>query len=73
MAVKTSTSQIFKEKFSYPKLMISDNGCIVLMNKPNEGTCIVRGNTSNLVGNHYTGWIMSNFEDYAGTVTLENE
>ena len=70
-----SSSASFPEsnkELSYPKLMVSGQGCIVLMTSYGEGTCLVKGNTENTIGHHDTRWSMTHFKDFYGNVILEN-
>ena len=59
----------------YPKLMISRvSKMIILMVRPYEGTVLRSDNTHNqwMVGQHNSNWSILNFEDYKGSITLEN-
>ncbi len=59
-----------------PMLMVSDNGCIVLMESQsgNKGKGIVlsSGNTFHTSGYTLDSWSMSLFTPYYGKVTIEN-
>ena len=58
---------------SYPKLMIGVNGCIVLFEKSQHGTCIYKGLEGIGVGEYSHMWDMSCFHDFKGKVVLENQ
>ena len=66
----TTTNATSVKVLDYPKLMIGEQGTIVLMTKKSYGAA--------LRSDHYdTGhvdddWYMPAFEDYTGTITLEN-
>ena len=61
-------------KIKYPFLGISEhNNTIVFFTEPDIGVCVYAGTTSrNFVGEYKTTWVMTVFNPYNGTVTLEN-
>ena len=74
MAIKSKESSTGIKAISFPKLMISNNGTVVLMNEDASGTALTSNRTSFYkVGHYATDWIMGSFVDYNGTITLENE
>lgn len=61
-----------KEK-SFPKLMISDKGTIVLFHKPEYGFVVKPGSLSNNEFTDYPeGWKMKCFTDYNEPITIQN-
>lgn len=72
--IKVITSQEKDNKeIDYPCLMIR-NGLIVLMTREGVGA-VVREDDDGLsskLGVYSISWIMSTFEPYKGTITLEN-
>lgn len=59
------------DRTRFPKLMISDNGTLVLFDSPGKGICLSEGKPR---GKAYgTAWNMSSFRDFEGTVILKNE
>ncbi len=54
----------------YPKLMVADEGLIVLFLEAEEGTVIQSDNYQ--CGYYAEDWEMSDFTDFNGTVTLSN-
>ena len=62
MKVKVKEVETEIECVKYPCLMIADSGLIILMLKHKTGTVLVKGeNDSNVVGEHYDGWVMDCF------------
>jgi len=55
---------------TYPKLMVSEDGLIVLMESYGEGT-IVNENIRFGIGYHEAFWNMQNFKNFHGSITLE--
>ena len=59
---------------SFPKLMISPaNKCIVLFQGKDQGVCVSSGTSTNRVGKYSDIWDSSCFEDFTGSVCLEND
>lgn len=71
MSVKASTS-VRAPSRTYPKLMVSSVGTVVLFERPTQGTVVGSSTKHIKVGEHSSNWDMSNFTDYSGSVTLEN-
>tara|TARA_R110000822_G_scaffold76214_2_gene183162 strand:+ start:187 stop:405 length:219 start_codon:yes stop_codon:yes gene_type:complete len=63
--------EVSKDK-SFPKLMIADDGQIVLFASQEVGIRITSNNSFS-TGTISNVWIMSAFKDYNGEVTLKNE
>jgi len=61
------------KKESYPRLMISTTGTIVLFYAPWSGTCLRAGEPIESVGAYSTNWDMERFSDFEGTVELKND
>lgn len=57
---------------SFPKLMSSHKGTIVLFYTKYCGVCLQNGGTNTPIGQYSTGWAMEFFEDFEGEVTLSN-
>jgi hypothetical protein len=58
----------------FPKLMKhKDNGRIVLFTTEARGVVVLRGTGSYNIGELHTNWAPSYYEDYTGSVCLENE
>ena len=55
---------------SYPKLMVSDQGTIILFSACGVGTILA--SKSHGVGHHATSWSMECFKDFNGEVILSN-
>lgn len=63
-----------KSALSFPKLMEGECGSVVLFEKEQCGTMIVKGDNNRYeIGTHRTDWVMSWFIDFTGTITLSNE
>lgn len=60
-------------KIGFPKLMISRNeGMIVLFSSEKQGVALdVGGSTYYKKGHFASDWIIDSFEDFHGTITLE--
>lgn len=64
-----------KQRKSFPKLMISNSGNVVLMRGPHEGTLLRlkdKSTTDVRVGQHCDGWAMGNFSDFEDDLILSN-
>lgn len=59
-----------KEK-GFPKLMISGCGTVVLFTSNTYGSQV--SNDDGFIGTYSSGWNMSAFKDFNGTVTLSND
>jgi hypothetical protein len=58
---------------TYPKLMISHEGTIVLFYNPAIGVVLLQGNSlCYKIGHHSLAWDMNNFSDYYEAITLQN-
>ena len=55
---------------SYPKLMISTRGTIILMIADKKGTILNLSNHS--LGKYHETWNMDELNDFVGSVTLSN-
>ncbi len=69
-----------KLTFTFPKLMISDNGsngtylAVVLFYGAGKGMCVQAHDASHLsAGSYYDDIDMSTFKDYYGTIELKNK
>ena len=69
--IKVTLNEQPKEENEYPKLMIHNDGCIMLFVKPSEGVCIVAGG-STPVGHITNCMSMVNFRYYHEPITLQN-
>lgn len=60
----------------FPKLMICTNDCdkgmIILFRKAGEGQIVKPASDWNYLSD-MNGWLMDQFEDFEGTVTLSND
>ena len=70
--MKVTANKAEVKEIQFPKLMISEDGNIVLFTELYVGTLVKGEAGMNIVGDHYDGWNMVNFHDYTGTITLEN-
>lgn len=61
------------KKKEYPKLMVDGNENIVLFTSSDEGTLISSKGCPEDVGHYSELWVMSEFKDFNGTVTLSND
>lgn len=57
----------------FPKLMISKKNTIVLFEDNGLGTCVATGGSLNPLGVFANDWDMTMFEDFNGSVCLEND
>ena len=72
--MKITTDSSTPKVRPYPKLMISTNlKQIVLMERHGRGSVLACGNSSSGHGYLSVNWVMTLFEDYEGTITLEND
>lgn len=69
MKVVVNGKQKVKE---YPRLMVDDNLNIVLFKGSNEGTLIDSAKYPEEIADYSEHWVMSEFKDFNGTVTLSN-
>jgi len=58
---------------SFPSLMIGTSGVIVLMIKHGVGVVVCRNGSMFMTGSYSDHWVMSEFKDYTGSVTITNE
>lgn len=73
MAVISKLSEeVTTKEQNYPKLMISDTGSVVLFSIKGCGT-LIKCSNGNIIGHMSERWDMEEFEDYHGTVTLQNK
>lgn len=61
-----------KRRINFPKLMISDNGLIVLMKNNGIGVVLNKGASSNEIGTLREDWVMQYFRDFEGDLILSN-
>jgi len=61
-----------KKDLSFPKLMESEGGLVVLMHKNGYGT-IMSNNSIYEVGSYHSDWDTPCFHDFNGTITLQND
>ena len=68
-------SKVFnpKSKMPFPKLMITDEGIVVLMLESGKGTVVSTIESCYEIGHYSESWAMSSFYDFNGSVTLSNE
>lgn len=72
ITVKTTTREKQEPK-PFPKLMISDNGNIVLFTEPDFGTLIVASSTiGEEIGYYHESWDTEVFTDYNEPITIQN-
>ena len=72
----TVGEQKTQKEIPFPKLMINNNGGIVLFEKNKNGTVIKRDPEwceSDAVGSADSEWSMIGFTDFTGSITLQNE
>jgi len=65
------STEIYTSSIPFPKLMISEDGLIVLFTKPGLGIVLHEGGL-NSFGEYDNRWGMNYFRDYDGTLTLSN-
>ena len=71
ITVKTTTEK--QEPKPFPKLMISENGNIVLFSEPDFGTLIVPSSTiGKEIGYWHESWDTEVFTDYNEPITIQN-
>lgn len=70
--IKATVTEVKPQLHAYPKLMKSvTTGNIVLFSSEGVGTLLSQGVTRD-IGDFRDEWLMENFEDYHGAVTLKN-
>ena len=73
MIVNVSLSKKLESLKCFPKLMINNDGLLILFLKYAEGT-VIYGEWYTYTKGHYCKCVnMDNFTDYEGEVTLKNE
>jgi hypothetical protein len=72
MSLLVSLSTKVTKKKSFPKLMIDNDGLIILFLSKHKGF-VVNPDSSRGLGFYDDTWFMSNFKNYEGEVTLKNE
>ena len=74
MAIKTKVTETKPNRINYPSLMISNyDGIIVLMTGTEKGTVLNPSTSIKKIGYTGEGWIMDNFRDFEGEITLSNK
>lgn len=73
--IKAEISEKKKEPVNeYPKLMIHQDGSIVLFIEYGAGTILFNARLHGMdVGKFSPIWVMENFTDFHGSITLSNE
>ena len=71
MSVKVSASVKLAKVKEFPKLMVSNDGQLVLF--ASEGRGVALNCVCAEVGRYYIDWLVLSFKDYEGEVTLKNE
>ena len=63
------------KSIKYPRLMSfrGKGDLIVLFSYPGQGTIINSAESKNKIGEFASNWIMSNFVDFEGSITLRND
>lgn len=69
--IKVTLGEKPKEESEFPRLMIHEDGCIMLFVAKSEGVCIVAGGKTP-VGHMTNCMSMLNFTDYQKPITLQN-
>lgn len=73
MKITTTDSSTPKVR-PYPKLMISTNlKQVVFMDQHGCGVVLHNGKSATTAGRYSASWPIATFEDYEGTITLEND
>ena len=70
--IKSTLNTDSSKSISYPCVMISHSGVVVLMGEPAHGT-VIKEIGNYVVGYYSEGWCMEDFNLYNGTVTIENQ
>jgi len=64
-----------RTNIDYPKLMMANNGAVVLFTEYEKGVCVHEGDSENFIGQYFDdGWFMGVFQDLdpAFKVVLSN-
>ena len=73
MPMKSTAVTSTSLHMDYPKLMTTADGAVVLFWESEEGILVQEGTISKRPVGYYTNsWDMACFEDYEGSITLEN-
>lgn len=62
-----------KKELPFPKLMVSNNGNVVLFVNSQEGFCVYSSPEFDRLFGLYDTWNISDFTDFNGSITLSNE
>lgn len=75
MAIRTQTgARSFPlDERPFPKLMIADDGDVVLMFERAKGIYLKSRHAENHIGEIVNGFAMGCFKDFDGSITLQNE
>ena len=73
MVLTTINTNQNSKSLPYPKLMLSENGTIVLFESRAIGVVLFEGYGSYKIGHHSFTWDMNSFSDYYEAITLQNE
>lgn len=72
MAIKVETQEIGNAVVTYPKLMKTHSGQVVLFHRNKTGM-VVKSTGNNAIGHFSENWDMNSFTDYTGSITLTND
>ena len=74
MPVKAEINNGIQKETDFPKLMHSNDNCVVLFSGPKQGTVVSidEETTMDTIGNHSTNWHPDYFKDFKGSITLTN-
>ena len=73
MSIKSTKQAAPASSISFPKLMISDKGNVVLFKCSEVGTVVHDEDGQNPIGYFTQSWQMERFSHYASAVVLSNE
>lgn len=70
--IKSKLEVVRKVGFSFPKIMTTDNGMVVLFQSSCCGVVLSSSQKDWRVGEYSDSWIPNHFKDYFGDIILSN-
>lgn len=71
--MKAVVNEIEKKETDFPKLMVHENGDVVLFEGTEDGVLVASKSTPEDIGSYSECWNPRMFQDFKGSVTLSND
>jgi hypothetical protein len=73
MSIKTEILTAIPKEMPFPKLMIDEDGLVVLFSGEGKSGTVIQGDGKYKIGDYRNGWRISSFKDFTNKIVLQNE